>query len=136
MANKTALFKTGEVFRHEMLVTPGMMRTFHELSGDGNPVHADPEYARAHGFREPIVYGNMLGLMISHVVGMKLPTPEVVILSETLQFHKPNYVGERIVLEATVANIHEAVGSVVLKLAFFGVAGEKVCTGQCVIKCL
>ncbi len=136
MEKKIALFKLGDVFRHTLVVTPDLMQRFLEMSGDSNPIHVDGDYAAAHGFHGIVAYGNILGLMISHVVGMKLPTAEVVILSESLEFRKPSYVGTEIRLEATVANIHEAVGAVVLRLAFLSPTGEKVCTGQCVIKCI
>ncbi|OGA42914.1 MAG: hypothetical protein A3G24_19490 [Betaproteobacteria bacterium RIFCSPLOWO2_12_FULL_62_13] len=136
MNGGTGLFKLGDVFRHTLTVTPELMHRFQSVSGDSNPIHLDDRYAAARGFRGIVVYGNLLGAMVSHLVGMKLPTHEVIILSESLEFRKPSYVGEEIRLEATVARVHEAVMAVSLRLAFFSPAGEKVCTGQCVIKCL
>lgn len=136
MDDRIRLFKVGDVFQHSLEVTRELMQRFLQMSGDSNPIHMDDRYAVAHGFRGAVVYGNLLGAMISHLVGMKLPTKEVVILSESLEFRKPSYVGEQIRLEAVVTSIHEAVSAVSLRLTFFSPSGEKVCAGQCVIKCI
>lgn len=136
MNDKLALFKVGDTFRHSLKVTRDLMKQFLEISGDGNPIHVDDSYATAHGFRGALAYGNLLGVMVSHIVGMKLPTKEVVLVSQNLEFRKPSYVGEEILLEAQVATVHEAVQAVSLRLTFFSPSGEKVCTGQCVVKCI
>lgn len=135
MSSECSLFEVGAVFTTGMSMTPDVIDGFRGLSGDTNPVHGDPSYARKHGFRAPIVYGNLLGALVSRLVGMCLPTQEVIIMRQSIDFRNPAYEGDFVELHATVASIHEAVQSVQLKLEFR--AGDnQLATGLCVIKCL
>lgn len=136
MSGKINLLKIGDSYQHSLIVTPDVMKRFLQLSGDANPIHVDRDYATAHGFRDVVVYGNMLGLILSHLVGMKMPTKEVIILSQSLEFRQPSHVGDEIRLQATVANIHEAVQTVELLLTFSVSSGARVATGRCLVKCV
>ncbi len=135
MSSHIGLFKEGEIFSASMTISARHIEAFRDLSADTNAVHCDAAYARKHGFREPIVYGNILGALISKLVGMHLPTPEVIILRESIDFRNPTYSGDTVLLQATVFKVHEAVSSVQLKLDFTTENGQ-VATGLCVIKCL
>ncbi|MBX3548093.1 MAG: MaoC family dehydratase N-terminal domain-containing protein [Xanthobacteraceae bacterium] len=135
MSSSLSLFKAGDRYEHGMVVTPGVMDDFMALSGDENPMHRDAGFAMAHGFKGKIVYGNLFGAMVSTLVGMKLPSKEVVIARQTLEFRNPAYVGDEVKLEATVANVAEAVQSVQFKLQFTANT-EVLCTGQLLIRCL
>jgi 3-oxoacyl-[acyl-carrier protein] reductase len=135
MSSSLSLFKTGDRFEHAMVVTPRVMDDFMVLSGDENPMHRDAGFASAHGFKGAVVYGNLFGAMVSTLVGMKLPSKEIVIARQTLEFRNPGYVGDEIKLEATVASVAEAVQSVQFKLQFTANA-EVLCTGQLLIRCL
>jgi acyl dehydratase len=129
------LFRLGDVFSSEMTITPDLMEQFSLISGDANPIHMDASYARAHGFDGRVAFGNLLGALISQLVGMRLPSRNVVIVRQNLDFRAPAYVGDKIRLEARVASIHASVQSVMLKLSL-STSERTVCTGQCLIKCL
>jgi len=129
------LFKVGETFETSLLMSAEAIKRFCDISADTNAVHCDAVYARKHGFREPIVYGNLLGALISNLVGMHLPSSEVIILRESIDFRNPAYRGDVVKLRAMVASIHEAVSSVQMKLEFTTENGQ-IATGSCVIKCL
>ena len=136
MNSALALFKLGDTYQHTVVVTREVMQRFLDISGDANPIHLDPDYAAAHGFRGNVVYGNFLGAMVSYVVGMSLPTKEVLLLSQNLAFHAPAIVGEQLSLRATVTGISEAVETIALRLTFQSSSGIDVCTGKCLVKCL
>src|SRR5262245_14582935 len=136
MNGALALFKVGDAYEHTVLVTREVMHKFLDVSGDANPIHLDPGYAASHGFRGNVVYGNFLGAMVSYVIGMALPTKEVLLLSQNLDFRTPALVGEELHLRAIVIGVSEAVQTVTLRLTFQSSAGIEVCTGKCLVKCL
>lgn len=59
---------------------------FARLTGDFNPVHLDPEYAKTTPFKERIAHGILSGSIISTVLGMRLPGPIRSICPKTLSF--------------------------------------------------
>jgi 3-hydroxybutyryl-CoA dehydratase len=130
-----SLFHVGDVFTCEMIFTHERMEQFSALSGDANPLHLSETHAAKWGFQGRIVFGNLLGVMVSRLVGMELPCRNVLIVKQTLEFRAPAYLNDLVRLDATISSIHEAVSSVLLKLAFS--SDERVLvTGQCVVKCL
>lgn len=135
MSSEFSLFEVGAVFKTGMSMTPEVIENFRNLSGDTNPVHGDASYAQAHGFRAPIVYGNLFGALVSHLVGMCLPTQKVIIMRESIDFRNPAYQGDFVELSATVASVHEVVQSIQLKLEFRAEENQ-LATGLCVVKCL
>lgn len=135
MSCQIGLFQVGATFSVNMTMSANVISKFRDISADTNAVHCDAIYARKYGYREPIVYGNLLGALISKMVGMHLPTGKVIILRESIDFRNPTYEGDIVTLRATVASVHEAVSSVQLKLEFTVGEGQ-VATGLCVIKCL
>lgn len=135
MSSHIGLFEVGATFSASMTMSANVIEKFRYLSEDTNAIHCDAAYAHKHGFREPIAYGNLLGALISKLVGMHLPSDEVIILRESIDFKNPVYKGDAVKLRATVASIHEAVSAVQLKLDFMTEEGQ-IATGLCVIKCL
>lgn len=130
-----SLYSIGAVYEAEQSTTAELMKRFREASGDSNPMHLDPEFAKNAGFLGPIAYGNLLGMMVSNVVGMKLPSKAVLIVRQNLDFRGPVYVDENVRLVAKLTSVHEAVGTIALDLRFT-VVSRLVATGTCVVKCL
>ena len=62
---------------------------FAELSGDHNPIHLSDHFARKTRFGERIVHGLYTASLISAVIGMRLPGPGAVYISQTLNFRGP-----------------------------------------------
>lgn len=63
--------------------------TFAEISGDNNPAHVDEEYAKQGVFKERIAHGILTAGLISAVIGMQLPGPGSIYLSQELRFTAP-----------------------------------------------
>ena len=59
---------------------------FAELSGDHNPIHLSEHFARKTRFGGRIVHGLYTASLISGVIGMRLPGPGAVYISQTLSF--------------------------------------------------
>lgn len=103
---------------HIYRVTPDVYYSFQRCSNDYNPLHTDPKYANDKGFSGAVMYGNILNAFISHFVGMLLPSREVMIQSQEINFHKPVYLNDEIQLEAKIEQVSEAVNAIVYKLKF------------------
>src|SRR5581483_8054344 len=59
------------------------------LSGDLNPIHVDETFARENLFHKLIAHGNFAVMLISALVGTRLPGPGSVFLSQSVRFHRP-----------------------------------------------
>ena len=66
------------------------------VSGDVNPEHMDPAYAKTDLFHGVIGHGFWSSGMISAVLGTVLPGPGTVYLEQDLTFKKPVRIGDRI----------------------------------------
>lgn len=107
-------------------VTPDVYYSFQRCSNDYNPLHTDKAFAERKGFEGCVMYGNILNAFISHFVGMLLPNREVMIQSQDINFHKPVYLNDEILLEAGIDTVSEAVNIINYKLKFRRIKdGEK-----------
>jgi len=67
----------------------------YRLNGDYNPLHSDPQVARAAGFPRPILHGLCTFGMVSHAVARQFqPQAEGAVRSVSLRFSGPMYPGE------------------------------------------
>jgi len=60
-------------YEHTFCVTQEVYKSFQDCCGDFNLLHTNESFAKEHGFRECVMYGNILNTFISYFVGMLLP---------------------------------------------------------------
>lgn len=80
----------------EKPVTEADIEIFAELTGDHNPVHLDETYAAGTFFKGRIAHGMLSAGFISAVIGMKLPGPGAIYMSQTLRFLAPVRIGDQV----------------------------------------
>ncbi len=80
---------------------------FAELSGDHNPIHLSEHFARKTRFGGRIVHGLYTASLISAVIGMRLPGPGAVYISQTLNFHGPVKIGDVVDVAVEVVELIE-----------------------------
>jgi 3-hydroxybutyryl-CoA dehydratase len=80
---------------------------FAELSGDHNPIHLSDHFARKTRFGERIVHGFYTASLISAVIGMRLPGPGAVYISQTLNFRGPVKIGDVVDVSVEVVELIE-----------------------------
>lgn len=80
---------------------PEDIQLFAIMSGDVNPAHVDPEYARSSLFHEVIAHGMWGGALISTVLGTEFPGPGTIYISQTLKFSRPVKVGDTVTITIT-----------------------------------
>lgn len=74
---------------------------FAAMSGDVNPTHMDPAYARTDLFHRVIAHGMWGGTLVSTVLGTELPGSGTIYLSQDLQFHAPIGLGDTVTVTVT-----------------------------------
>ena len=88
--------QVGDTASMSKVVSDEDVRTFAEISGDKNPVHLDDDYAATTFFKRRIAHGALSGALISAVLGMVMPGPGTIYLSQSLNFKAPVYIGDEI----------------------------------------
>jgi 3-hydroxybutyryl-CoA dehydratase len=108
-------------------------KNFAALSGDINPIHTDQAFAATTRFRQVIAPGLLIGSFISAAIANDLPGPGSVYMSQTLNFLRPVYAGERLRIQIEVAEIlREGVCRLITTAE--NAAGELVIEGEAVVK--
>ncbi|MDI6772058.1 MAG: MaoC family dehydratase [bacterium] len=95
-------FTPGQKASATRTVTEADVETYAHLTGDLNPLHMDPAFASASRFGGRIAHGMLTAGLISAVLGMYLPGPGGIYLSQTLTFLKPVRIGDTITATAEV----------------------------------
>ena len=67
-------------------ITESDIVLFSGVTGDMNPVHVNEEYAKNTMFKGRIAHGMLTGSLISTVLGMKMPGPGCIYVSQELKF--------------------------------------------------
>jgi 3-hydroxybutyryl-CoA dehydratase len=80
---------------------------FAELSGDHNPIHLSEHFARKTRFGGRIVHGLYTASLISAVIGMRLPGPGAVYVSQSLNFRGPVKIGDIVAISVEVVELTE-----------------------------
>lgn len=86
----------GEKAFFSKTITETDINLFAGLCGDFNPVHVNAVEASKSIFGKRVAHGIFGASFISTVLGMYLPGPGTIYLSQTLQFKKPIYIGDTI----------------------------------------
>jgi acyl dehydratase len=106
----------GATARFERRLTAEDVDAFAELSGDDNPLHMDPAFARSRGFRDRVVHGAFLAALASRLIGTLLPGRHALLLSLRLEFPAPTFPGDLVEVDGTVTTIHASQRTVALRL--------------------
>jgi phosphate acetyltransferase len=75
---------------------------FAAMSGDVNPAHMDPDYAKTDVFHGIVGHGMWTGSLISALLGTVLPGPGAIYLEQDLKFRKPVRIGDTVIVTVVV----------------------------------
>lgn len=96
-------------------VTEADIRTFADVCGDHNPVHLDAEFAKTTIFKERIAHGMLSASFISTAIGVHLPGPGTIYLSQNLKFKAPVKINDTVTARVEVTEIIAEKRRVMLK---------------------
>lgn len=97
--------KVGQTALYARTLTETDIVLFAGISGDNNPVHINEEFASNTMFSGRIAHGMLTAAFISTVLGMKLPGPGAIYVSQTLRWKAPVRAGDTLNVRATVADL-------------------------------
>lgn len=126
-------FQVGEKARVTKTISEADVYAFAGITGDFNPLHVDAEFARRSRFGERIAHGILTAGLISTVLGMKLPGPGGIFLSQTLRFVRPVRLGDTITATAEVTSWNAAKRILQLRTACTNQRDEVVVEGESVL---
>lgn len=105
---KFASLTVGDVASFEHTISGDDISRFADLSGDRNPLHVDDAYAGKTDFGKRVVHGMFIASLVSQLVGMRLPGKYALLMRESLEFKKPAFIGETVVVAGTILTKSEA----------------------------
>ncbi len=121
--------KVGDTATLTRTLTEHDITLFAVMSGDINPAHVDPEYAKSGRFRDVIGHGMWSGALISTVLGTEFPGPGTIYLGQNLRFRRPVMVGDTVTINVEAMEMDPSKGKVTLKTECVNQDGEVVVTG-------
>jgi 3-hydroxybutyryl-CoA dehydratase len=125
--------KVGDAAEFAKTVSEADIYQFAGVTGDMNPAHIDAEYAKGTFFKERIAHGILAAGFISAVIGMRLPGPGTIYISQSLQFKAPVRIGDTITARAEVVNIDADKNRVRLNTTCVNQAGTVVLGGEAMV---
>jgi len=93
--------QVGDVATLVRTLRPEDIQMFAIISGDMNPTHVDPEYARSSQFREVVGHGMWGGMLFSNVLGTQFPGPGTIYIDQSLHFERSVRVGDTLTVAVT-----------------------------------
>lgn len=107
--------KVGQTATFSKKVTEKDIQTFADVSGDHNPVHLNEEFAKTTIFKERIAHGMLGASFISKAIGVDLPGPGTIYLSQNLKFKAPVKIGDTVTAHIEITEIIAEKRRVLLK---------------------
>jgi acyl dehydratase len=114
--------EAGDVFTYSRTFTREETELFGDLTRDYNPIHYDPRWAEAKGFKDLICHGLLVGSMVCELGG------QVGWLATGMEFKyvKPVYFNDTITCTMTITKIEDS-GRAEAEALFDNEAKEQVC---------
>lgn len=124
------IFEENQEFKVSFVVSKDTHQNFISLSKDNNPLHTNKAFAVAKGFKSVVMHGNILNAFISYFIGECLPTKDVIIHSQDIQFKNPVYLNDTLNFTASISGIFESVNAVQFKYMFKNLENKVVAKGK------
>ena len=103
------------------------------ITGDFNPAHVDAVAAARSRFGGRIAHGMLSAGLISAVIGMRLPGPGAIYLSQSLRFTLPVRIGDTVTASVTVTALNIEKRRVTLRTVCRNQHGETVIDGEALV---
>lgn len=119
----------GQTAQLTRTLRPQDIPLFAAISGDVNPTHLDPEFAKQGPTHEVVGHSMWGGALFSAILGNQLPGPGTVYVRQDLRFHRPIAVGDTLTASVTVKEKNPQNHHVVFECLAVNQDGLKVIDG-------
>lgn len=92
--------RLGDTAQRTITISEDDVERYRQLTGDQNPLHTLSSGATR--FDKPVVHGMLLASYVSSVIGMQLPGPGSVYVSQEIRFARPVYFNDTITITCKV----------------------------------
>lgn len=123
----------GQTAEVKHTITDDDIQTFGELSGDKNPLHFNQEWAESTMFKGRIAHGLLTAAFVSTSIGMKLPGPGTIYLSQHMNFRKPVRIGDTLTTTVEVTEKNDEKEHITLATTVVNQKGKTVLDGYAVV---
>ncbi|MCY0095647.1 bifunctional enoyl-CoA hydratase/phosphate acetyltransferase [Hoeflea ulvae] len=124
----------GETADLDRVLTRQDIALFATASADVNAADIDAEDEEAAGLQQGIAHGMWAGALISAVLTTRLPGPGTVHLGQTLCFHQPVGIGDRVTVRVEVTGVNRDTGHVTLDCTCVNAEGVTVVSGTAKVR--
>jgi len=114
-------------------ITDADIANFAGVSGDFNPLHTDEEYAKTTIFGKRIAHGFFTGMLVTYLIGNKLPGAGYVYMKQDLKFLKPVFSGDTLTAQVEVVEKIDEKKRVLLRTFCLNQKGELVLDGEAML---
>ena len=121
-------YKEGMRFGWHFCFSNEDMLNFERLSGDHNPIHSVPSFAKERGFSAPIIFGLLLASQVSRLIGQELPDKHAILTGISMEFLNPAFVDENLRFDAEMVTKSEATYALGFKCRIHR-SGKTLCRG-------
>lgn len=122
--------KVGDSAEFSKTVSETDIYLFAGIVGDFNPAHLNEAYAKTTFFKTRIAHGMLAAGFVSSVIGMQLPGPGTVYISQELKFLAPVHIGDTVTAHVEVSEIITEKNRVKLKTWCINQDGVKILEGD------
>ena len=112
------MFSVGNQYEENFIVSDEIYLGFIQIFKDQNPLHTNNEFAVNKGFTGKVMHGNILNGFLSYFIGECLPTKDVIIHSQEIQFKNAVYLNDVLAFKAEIIGFYESVNAVEFKFTF------------------
>lgn len=129
-------FNVGDKAQFSKTIAESDVYLFAGITGDMNPVHVDAVAAAKSPFGSRIAHGMLGASLICTVLGMRLPGPGTVHISQSLQFVAPVRLGDTLTAEVEITDMSATDGRrrMTLRTTVRNQDGVVVVEGEAVVK--
>ena len=124
------IFKLGNTFEKKFIVSNETYKCFIQLFKDENPLHTNDQFAINHGFKGKVMHGNILNGFISYFIGECLPTKNIIIHTQEIQYKNAVYLNDELQFTAVIIGIYESVNAIEFKYDFKNTDAKIIAKGK------